>query len=99
MMALAEQTGLPDLLEQRVVFRSERIRSGAANAAPKLTAVIAGMAAGADSVDDLDVIRAGGMKKLFGAVYAASTLGILLREFTHCHTRQLSAVLRGHCWR
>ena len=27
-MALAEQTGLPDLLEQRVVFRSERIRSG-----------------------------------------------------------------------
>jgi Transposase DDE domain group 1 len=95
-MALAEQTGLPDLLEQRVVFRSERVRSGAANPAPKLTAVIAGMAAGADSVDDLDVIRAGGMKKLFGAVYAPSTLGILLREFSHGHTRQLSAVLRGH---
>jgi len=95
-MALAEQTGLPDLLEQRVVFRSERIRSGAANPAPKLTAVIAGMAAGADSVDDLEVIRAGGMKKLFGAVYAPSTLGILLREFTHGHTRQLSAVLRDH---
>jgi hypothetical protein len=31
-MALAEQTGLSDLLGQRVVFRSERIRSGAANA-------------------------------------------------------------------
>ena len=89
-MALAEQTGLPDLLEQRVVFRSERIRSGAANPAPKLTAVIAGMAAGADSVDDLEVIRAGGMKKLFGAVYAPSTLGILLREFTHGHARQLT---------
>ena len=81
-MALAEQTGLPDLLEQRVVFRSERIRSGAANPAAKLTAVIAGMAAGADSVDDLDVVRAGGMKNLFGAVYAPSTLGILLRQFT-----------------
>ena len=40
--------------------------------------------------------RADGMKKLFGAVYAPSTLGILLREFTHGHTRQLSAVLRGH---
>ena len=95
-MALAEQTGLPDMLSERVVFRSERIRSGAANPAPKLTAVIAGMAVGADSVDDLDVIRAGGMKKLFGAVYAPSTLGILLREFTHGHARQLSAVLRGH---
>ena len=49
----AEQSGLSDPLGQRVVFRSERIRSGAANAASKLTAVIAGMAAGADSVDDL----------------------------------------------
>src|SRR5664279_2754096 len=95
-MALAEQTGLPDMLSERVVFRSERIRSGAANPAPKLTAVIAGMAVGADSVDDLDVIRAGGMKELFGAVYAPSTLGILLREFTQGHARQLSAVLRGH---
>ena len=95
-MALAEQTGLPDMLSERVVFGSERIRSGAANPAPKLTAVIAGMAVGADSVDDLDVIRAGGMKELFGAVYAPSTLGILLREFTQGHARQLSAVLRGH---
>ena len=50
----------------------------------------------ADSVDDLDVIRAGGMKKLFGAVYAASTLGLLLRESTHGHTRQLSAAPSGH---
>jgi hypothetical protein len=54
------------------------------------------MAAGADSIDDLDVIRSGGMKKLFGGVYACATLGILLREFTHGHTRQLSAVLRRH---
>jgi hypothetical protein len=68
-------------------FRSERVRSGAANSAPKLTAVISGMAAGAVSVEDLDVIRAGGMKELFGAVYAPSTLAILLREFTHGHTR------------
>ena len=99
-MALAEQTGLPDMLSERVVFRSERIRSGAANPAPKLTAMIAGMAAGADSVDDLDVIRAGGMKKLFGAMYAPSTLGMLLQEFTHEATRgnyrRRCAVI---CWR
>ncbi len=95
-MELAEQTGLPDLLEEHVVFRCERIRSGAANPAPKLTSIIAGMAAGADSIDDLDVIRAGGMKKLFKAVYAPATMGIFLREFTHGHTRQLASVLRSH---
>src|SRR5262245_22025354 len=52
------------------------------------------MAAGADSIDDLDVIRAGGMRKLLGGVYACATLGIFLREFTHGHVRQLAAVLR-----
>ena len=45
------------------------------------------MAAGADSIDDLDVIRAGGMTKLFGGVYAAATLGIFLREVTHGYVR------------
>ena len=66
------------------------------NATAKLTAIIAGMAAGADSIDDLDMVRSGGMRKLFTGVYAAVTLGIFLREFTFGHTRQLSAVLRRH---
>jgi hypothetical protein len=79
-----------------VRFTSERVKSGAANPTPKLTSIIAGMAAGADSIDDLDVVRSGGMKKVFGGVYAAATLGIFLREFTHGHTRQLSTVLRRH---
>ena len=52
------------------------------------------MAAGADSIDDLDVIRAGGMKNLFSAVYAPGTMGIFLREFTHGHIRQLASVPR-----
>jgi hypothetical protein len=95
-MELAAQTGLSNLLTEHVGFRSERIRSGAANPAPKLTSIIAGMAAGADSIDDLDVIRAGGMKTLFDAVYAPATMGIFLREFTHGHTRQLASVLRRH---
>ena len=96
LLALAEQTNLSDLLDEHVRFACERVKSGAANATPKLTSIIAGMAAGADSIDDLDVIRSGGMKQLFRDVYAAPTLGILLREFTHGHTRQLSAVLRRH---
>jgi hypothetical protein len=96
LLELAEQAGLSRLLDEHVRFIDERIKSGAANATPKLTSIIAGMAAGADSIDDLDVIRSGGMKKVFGGVYAAATLGIFLREFTHGHTRQLAAVLRRH---
>jgi hypothetical protein len=54
------------------------------------------MAAGADSIDDLDVIRSGGMPRLFAGVYAPATLGQLLREFTHGHALQLASVLRTH---
>jgi Transposase DDE domain group 1 len=94
LMELAEQAGLSRLLDEHVRFSSERVKSGAANPTPKLTSIVAGMAAGADSIDDLDVTRSGGMKKLFGGVYACATLGIFLREFTHGHVRQLAAVLR-----
>ena len=94
LMELAEQAGLSRLLDEHVRFTSERVKSGAANPTRKLTSIIAGMAAGADNIDALDVIRAGGMKKLFGGVYACATLGILLREFTFGHARQLTAVLR-----
>ena len=63
LMELAEQAGLSALLDEHVWFTSERVRSGAASPTAKLTSIIAGMAAGADSIDDLDVIRSGGMKK------------------------------------
>jgi len=36
------------------------------------------------------------MKTLFGGVYAPSTIGTLLREFTFGHARQLESVLRHH---
>jgi hypothetical protein len=96
LLELAEQAGLSRLLDECVRFTSERVKSGAANSTAKLTSIVAGMAAGADSIDDLDVIRAGGMKKVFGGVYACATLGIFLREFTHGHSLQLAAVLRRH---
>jgi hypothetical protein len=95
-MELAEQAGLSDLFEEHVRFGCERVKAGAANSTAKLTAIIAGMAAGADSIEDLDVIRAGGMRQVFGGVYAAATLGIMLREFTFGHARQLDGVLRRH---
>ncbi len=62
-MALAEQACLSELLDDHVRFTDERIRSGGANPAGKLTSIIAGLAAGADSIDDLQVVRSGGMKR------------------------------------
>jgi hypothetical protein len=95
-MALAEQTGLNRLLGEKVRISAPRIRSGAANPAPKLATLVAGMVAGADCIDDIDVLRSGGMKSLFDGVYAPSTVGTLLREFTFGHARQLESVLREH---
>ena len=95
-MRLAQQTGLLMLLEEKVQIVAPRIKSGAANPAPKLATVVAGMVAGADCIDDIDVLRSGGMKTLFDGVYAPSTVGTLLREFTFGHARQLESVLREH---
>ena len=93
--SLATQTGLGPLLG-RVRFRASKVRSGAVNPAGKLACVIAGMTAGADCIDDLEVIRCGGMTTLFDGVYAPATLGILLREFTFGHTKQLASAARAH---
>jgi hypothetical protein len=95
-MTLAEQTGLRRLLGKKVHITAPRIKSGSANPAPKLATLIAAMCAGADCIDDIDVIRSGGMKTLFDGVYAPSTVGTLLREFTFGHARQLESVLREH---
>src|SRR5689334_11792580 len=60
LLGLAEQTGLPQILAKKVSITTARIESGAANPVPKLVGVLAGMCAGADSIDDLDMLRAGG---------------------------------------
>jgi hypothetical protein len=96
-MGLAEQAGLSELIAERVTLDrldSTRVASATVNPVGKLTSIIAGMAAGADSIDDLDVIRAGGMPRLFTQVYAPATMGQFLREFTHGHVSQLAAVAR-----
>ena len=96
LLGLAEQTRLPEIIAEKVSIKTSRIKSGAANPAPKLMGVIAGMCAGADSIDDLDVLRAGGMPILFDGVFAPSTFGTLLREFSFGRARQLESVLREH---
>jgi hypothetical protein len=70
-------------------------RNGAGAAADaKVTSIVAGMAAGADSIDDLAMLRHGAMPAVFGGIRAPSTLGTFLRAFTHGHALQLQAVHR-----
>jgi len=95
-LALAEQAGLSELVAERVGLGATRVVSAGVNPAGKVTSIIAGMAASADCIDDLDVIRSGGMKQLFAEVYAPATLGQFLREFTHGHCLQLASVARTH---
>lgn len=89
-MGLAQQVDLAGLVGARV--RPDL--STGSNPGAKAAAVVAGMAAGADSIDDLDVLRHGGMARLFAGVYAPSTLGSFLRFFTWGHALQLEAAAR-----
>jgi hypothetical protein len=95
-LELAEQAGLSQLIAEHVDLPSTRVASGAVNPVGKLTSIIAAMACGADCIDDVDVLRAGGTPRVFNEVYAPSTLGIFLREFTFGHANQLAAVTRAH---
>ncbi len=52
------------------------------------------MIAGADSIDDMDLLRHGAMPALFGGVRAPSTLGSFLRSFTWGNVLQLEQVSR-----
>ena len=53
----------------------------------KVMSLVHGMLAGADGIDDMNVLRAGSTG-LFDRVMAPSTLGTFLRAFTFGHVRQ-----------
>ena len=89
-MALAQRAGLADLV-------AEHVRPGGdcgVNAHLKIPCLVAGMAAGAASIDDMDLLRHGAMSTLFGGIRAPSTLGSHLRSFTWGNVRQLETVNR-----
>jgi hypothetical protein len=84
-MALAQRAGLADLV-------AGHVRPGGecgVNAQLKVPCLVAGMAAGADSIDDMDLLRHGAMPLLFGGVRAPSTLGSHLRCYTWGNVAQL----------
>jgi hypothetical protein len=87
-LALARRAGLGELADRHL-----SVAGGAGVAAgAKVGSLVAGMVAGADSISDMDVLRHGGMDRLFIGVRAPSTLGTFLREFRFGHVRQLDAV-------
>ena len=88
MAALAQKCGLTALADEHLRVPTDK----GANAGAKVTALVAGMVAGADSIDDMALLRHGAMGTLFDRPYAPSTLGSFLREFTFGHVRQLDAV-------
>jgi len=67
---------------------------GANNDVNVATLMLVGMLAGADSIDDLDVLRSGATGRLWGAAKAPSTIGTWLRSCTYCHRRQLDLIAR-----
>src|SRR5437763_10155740 len=92
-VALAGQVGLPALVAEHVVIT--RAANGAgANPAAKVMSLVAGMVAGADSIEDVDRLRHAGNQVVFGEIRAPSTLGTFLRALTHGHVQQLNVVLR-----
>jgi hypothetical protein len=89
-MALAQRAGLGDLAAEHVRIA----RPCGVNAPVKIACLAAGMAAGADSIDDMDLLRHGAMPVLFGGIRAPSTLGSFLRSFTWGNVLQLQKVHR-----
>jgi Transposase DDE domain group 1 len=87
-LKLAERAGLHRLVDEHVKLDIP----GGVNAHLKVPALVAGMVAGADSIDDMALLRHGGMGRLFTGARAPSTLGTFLRSFTFGHVRQLDAV-------
>ena len=87
-LALADSAGLASLAGEHLSVPGDK----GANAGLKVASLVAGMVAGADSIDDMALLRHGGMGRVFARAYAPSTLGSFLRSFSFGHVRQLDAV-------
>src|SRR3981081_3213438 len=72
-MALAEQIGLAE----HVAIRGAANSAGA-NPTAKVMSLLAGMVAGADSIEDVDRLRHAGNSVVFRGIRAPSTLGTFL---------------------
>jgi hypothetical protein len=86
---LAQKLGVSEAIDGRVDLLG---RVGGANCGIKAMTVISALLAGAEWIDDTDVLRAGSSEIACGhEVRAPSTIGVWLRAFTWGHVRQLEA--------
>jgi hypothetical protein len=89
---LADRLGVEELVNESVWLGYGV--PGAALPGRKVMSLVHGMLAGADSIDDMNVLRAGSTGLILGhRVMAPSTLGTFLRAFSFGHVRQLDLVL------
>ncbi len=87
-MGLARRAGLVALADRHLT-----VCGGPGHAVGlKVSALVAGMVAGADSIADMGVLRHGGMDRLFAGSRVPSTLVTFLRSMRFGHVRQLDAV-------
>jgi hypothetical protein len=85
---LGERLGLGALFAEHLALD----RHGA-HVTDKALTVVHGLLAGADCIDDLDLLRAGGTTEVLGhRAVAPSTVGSFLRAITVGHVRQLDQV-------
>ncbi len=90
--SLAGRLGIEQLVNESVWLG--HAVPGAALPGRKVMTLVHGMLAGADSIDDMNAMRAGSTGLILGhGVMAPSTLGTFLRAFTFGHVRQLDRVL------
>jgi Transposase DDE domain group 1 len=90
--SLAGRLGIEELVNDTVHLGAGV--PGAALPGRKVMTLLHGMLAGADCIDDMNVLRAGSTGLVLGhGVMAPSTLGTFLRAFSFGHVRQLDRVL------
>jgi hypothetical protein len=96
---LAERLGIEQATDQLVDLGD---RPGAARPGRKLLTLVHALVAGADCIDDVELLSAGATASVLGhRVMAASTVGTWLRSFTLGHVRQLDRLtetILGRAW-
>lgn len=75
-LALADAAGLRQLADEQLTVPTDK----GANAGLKVALLVGGIVAGADSIDDIALLRHDGMGRVFAKAYAPSTLGSFLRS-------------------
>ncbi|MBK5232946.1 MAG: IS1380 family transposase [Thermoleophilia bacterium] len=87
---LAERLGLAKLINEKLDLGS---RPGAVRPERKAMTLIYAMLAGADSIDDCDLLRSGATEAVLAhKALAPSTLGTFLRSMSFGHVRQLESI-------